>query len=372
MEEFCGVTGADPETARHFLDAAAGDLDAAVALFLDSNLGGPASLEEDAIRAPIQASISRLQESDHDLFGRAAAYYPSRRRSQNSNTVFGRELSSSSSSSENESIVPPQQRLARLFRRPRKIAFQGTFEEARRAARTTTITGPSTDNNFRFIVVSVFKADEFACQAANRDFWNSRTVRALFGHKPDGNDGAAFIFYQVCVEGAGDEQDEAALVFCSQYGIDVMDPKVHPFIGIVDPRTGEMVWQWQGERVRQWSAGQLLEALGEYLQGSGDVIGQAEAKVMPPVYAYEKPEPAESDPEAVTVQLRLPDGRRLKRRFFRNEKCVDVLAFAASCIQAPCSVRLASLDIGNVPEKTVVEANLRNASLLVIPQADQE
>ena len=126
LASFVAVTGADEQTARHFLSAAAGDVDAAVSLFLDGT--GPkatAANEEDdeEVRAPIQPRRAVLVDGDE-------AYSPSHYPSFSLTEPF-RDFRTEASPF-TDSATERGRRLAELFRPPTEIMFVGTFEQARR------------------------------------------------------------------------------------------------------------------------------------------------------------------------------------------------------------------------------------------------
>lgn len=101
-------------------------------------------------------------------------------------------------------------RLSELFRPPVDITFCGSFQAARDYAK---------EQN-KWLIVNVQDMSDFNCQVLNRDIWSSEKLRAVIKKY--------FIFWQVAIDNTDGHRFQ---VF---YGI-----QVFPYIGIIDPRTGE-------------------------------------------------------------------------------------------------------------------------------------
>lgn len=101
-------------------------------------------------------------------------------------------------------------RLSELFRPPVDITFCGSFQAARDYAK---------EQN-KWLIVNVQDMSDFNCQVLNRDIWSSEQLRAVIKKY--------FIFWQVAIDNTDGHRFQ---VF---YGI-----QVFPYIGIIDPRTGE-------------------------------------------------------------------------------------------------------------------------------------
>lgn len=110
------------------------------------------------------------------------------------------------------SITKPSvpSRLSELFRPPVDITFCGSFQAARDYAK---------EHN-KWLIVNVQDMSDFNCQVLNRDIWSSEKLRAVIKKY--------FIFWQVAIDNTDGHRFQ---VF---YGI-----QVFPYIGIIDPRTGE-------------------------------------------------------------------------------------------------------------------------------------
>lgn len=101
-------------------------------------------------------------------------------------------------------------RLSELFRPPVDMTYFGSFQAVREYAK---------EEN-RWLIVNVQDMSDFSCQVLNRDIWSSDKLREIIKKY--------FIFWQVAIDNADGHRFQ---VF---YGINVF-----PYIGIIDPRTGE-------------------------------------------------------------------------------------------------------------------------------------
>lgn len=101
-------------------------------------------------------------------------------------------------------------RLSELFRPPVDINFCGSFQAARDYAK---------EQN-RWLIVNVQDMSDFSCQVLNRDIWSSEKLREIIKKY--------FIFWQVAIDNSDGHRFQ---VF--------YDIKMFPYIGVIDPRTGE-------------------------------------------------------------------------------------------------------------------------------------
>ncbi|CDW55642.1 UBX and Thioredoxin 7 domain containing protein [Trichuris trichiura] len=76
----------------------------------------------------------------------------------------------------------------------------------------------------RWLMINIQDPKEFACQVLNRDIWSHSAVRDLVSNN--------FVFYQVF------KTSPAGHRLCGYYNVDTF-----PFVGIVDPRTGQFMIQ---------------------------------------------------------------------------------------------------------------------------------
>lgn len=126
-------------------------------------------------------------------------------------------------------------RLSDLYRPPVDISFCGSFQAARDYAK---------DQN-RWLIVNVQDNSDFNCQVLNRDIWSNERLREIMKR--------FFVFWQVAIDNSDGHRYQ---VF---YGIDVF-----PYIGIIDPRTGEEKFSYKNGFKRTVS--EFLHELQYYLE----------------------------------------------------------------------------------------------------------
>jgi hypothetical protein len=353
---FCAVTGADDGVAQRYLGAVAGDLDMAVNLYLEGGESTgtappagdgpepppPSAIDVDAyVRAPIQPRRSVLVEDD---YGRSSGAY--------------REYQGLAAPSQPPSMGPVPsplvepfrdfqsetspflggaggtdergRRLAELFRPPTEIMFTGSFEAARRRAR----------EEHRWLLVTIHSPTEFPCQQMVRDVWNDTTIQEFV------RESLLFMFVTV------------GTLEAQRYG-QYYPFQDFPHWALIDPRTGKRVRS--GSRVLK--APEMLMELVEYVaehplappprpssvgkRESPSPTGGAEASVSteeivspmrkksreapatPPVLPEEPPS---SHPTCLTIQFRLPDGSRHRRRFLQSDPVQILYDFVSTTL----------------------------------------
>lgn len=318
VASFCAVTGADESNAHHFLAAAAGDVDMAVSLFLDSGLDGTAAGPPPAgeIRAPIQPQRSVLVDEDPH-YSNYNFNNPSSTHFVPPTEPFRDFRSEALPFTEDASSQERGRRLAELFRPPTEIMFRGgSFEQARKSAR----------EQFRWLLVTVHCPTEFPCQQMVRDVWNDPAIQDFV------RESLIFLFLTINTT----EADR----YRQYYPFDGF-----PHWALIDPRTGKRVkssntilrsTEMLQELVEYVSDHSLrpLETLVakrnspitlEELEESSDVQPKAAegalCKSKSAVAIASLPEePAADNPQTIIVQIRMPDGTRQKRRFFNLDK----------------------------------------------------
>eukprot|EP01083_Nonionella_stella_P069095 184006_1 len=234
--QFIGMTGADGDFAKSFLEANNWDVNAAVDIFLSSG-GAPVSADNnfghnsssgvsappmnpglvgDGVRAPDSATVERLYGGHHRV---ATSREPFR---------------DYASEWHNSGGQPSERNLADLFAAPHEILFHGTFDE---------VCNESIVKN-KWLLVNLQSVEEFRCHALNRDTWKDRKVRNLVED--------SFILWQI------DSESSAGSTFRRFY-----NTSTFPYVAVIDPRTRmEMVsWISTGEL----EPGKLLENLHEFL-----------------------------------------------------------------------------------------------------------
>lgn len=128
-------------------------------------------------------------------------------------------------------------RLSDLYRPPIDISFCGSFQAARDYAK---------DQN-RWLIVNVQDNSDFNCQVLNRDTWSNEKLREILKRY--------FVFWQVAIDGSD------GLRFQVFYEI-----KVFPYVGIIDPRTGEE--KLSHKTGFKCSVNEFMRELQEYLKAN--------------------------------------------------------------------------------------------------------
>eukprot|EP00124_Ichthyophonus_hoferi_P001691 Ihof_evm10s95 gene=Ihof_evmTU10s95 len=205
--------------------ACAYNLETAVSMYLENNRESfPPSnqsgsqlkrpIEEEEVRAPIPSMRGRLVEDDGNVF--------------NSNSVPKNVFESKAQvdrirnfkdDSVSEDDLKKIYSLASIFRPPMELMFVGSLEQAKMEGK----------RNGKWVLVNLQKADEFLCQALNRDLWRENPiVRLVKDH---------FVFWQINADTPEGEK------YKRYY------PSFHtfPHIAIIDAQTGEMMKQWDGK-----------------------------------------------------------------------------------------------------------------------------
>ena len=112
-------------------------------------------------------------------------------------------------------MTPAQSRLARIFQPPFDLISNLDLDMAKDVGRA----------NNKWILVNIQDVREFQCQVLNRDLWSYPKVAGLVKKR--------FVFLQF-----NHDSDEGC-EFKSLYPF-----STYPYVGIIDPRTGEQVKEW--------------------------------------------------------------------------------------------------------------------------------
>lgn len=126
-------------------------------------------------------------------------------------------------------------RLSDLYRPPVDISFCGSFQAARDYAK---------EQN-RWLIVNVQDNSDFNCQVLNRDIWSNEKLREVMKR--------FFVFWQVAIDNSDGHRYQ---VF---YSINVF-----PYVGIIDPRTGEEKFSYKNGFKR--TVTEFLQELQDYLK----------------------------------------------------------------------------------------------------------
>lgn len=263
IQQFTAVTGTDEGTARHFLEACDGDLNAAIGMQMDSgngaipgpssalpppatngtpkrkkaqlptDLNGPAAVENDSdlIRAPLPQRTEILapdrivyrrqgkRRKAHSVFDQFRDFQAEIMRPQ--------EVAQSSAPGGST-----RRTLQELFRPPIELLHRGSFQSARQAASSAN----------RWLIATIHNVTEFQCQVLNRDVWSNRAIQEIVRKR--------FILWQAYSD-SEDGRRYMVLYNVTEW----------PYVAIIDPRTGEKMISWQ-----KIEANTFCEIASEFLE----------------------------------------------------------------------------------------------------------
>ncbi|KAG6620784.1 putative ubiquitin regulatory protein [Phytophthora cinnamomi] len=388
-----------------FSPPAAAAMDEATAAAIAAAYGD----EDDAVRAPDPSKRQRLVESELDLL-RPMRHLRDQNRdfaaesiaamtAGSISTAFGGpgaaafgEASGDSNGAGGAADTSERTRdLSTLFQPPTAIMFQGTYADARSLAK----------NEGKWLLVNIQDEIVFASHMLNRDTWSDDVVQNLVA--------SGFVFWQ------NYWASEHGKKFCSLYQI---DRDSLPVVVIIDPRTGEIRQRWTGflepqdmtEKLSDFCCmhtldappteqkkeaepnimdasedDQLAAAIAASMQDNNggsddDEPKQAEEDMDQEEKDEEEaqeavvaltPEPDAGAPGVTRVQIRVPDGSRLTRRFLKTDPLAMVWTFVKD--QVPeARGRAFELRTAFPPSAvayndtlSIEEGKLENASLMV-------
>ncbi|KAG3111121.1 hypothetical protein PI124_g11056 [Phytophthora idaei] len=375
------------------------DMDAATAAAIAAAYGE----DENAVRAPDPSKRQRLVDSGMDLL-RPMRHLRDQNRdfaaesiaamtARSISTAFGGpgavafgEASNNSNGADGASNERTRD-LSTLFQPPTAIMFQGSYADARTHAK----------NEGKWLLVNIQDEIVFASHMLNRDTWSDDVVQNLVA--------SGFVFWQ------NYWASEHGKKFCSLYQI---DRDSLPIVVIIDPRTGEIRQRWTGfhepqdmteklsdfccmhtpdappteqkkeaepnimdasedDQLAAAIAASMQNGEGETMQTEADMEQEEkneEEKAQEPVVEL-APEPEAGAPSVTRVQIRVPDGSRLTRRFLKTDPLAMVWTFVKA--QVPeARARAFELRTAFPPSAvayndtlSIEEGKLENASLMV-------
>ncbi|KAL0585519.1 hypothetical protein ABG067_004660 [Albugo candida] len=235
LPSFMNITGTDTATATQYLELTNWNLEESVNLYMESGAedGHATTMQQDTANSPhsgsnINDDVRAPDPSKRQrLVGADLNFEAPQRRSQNRFRDFAAEsvaaaISSDgmiSSAFQGEASSQSSQNLNALFKPPSELTFDGSYAEARQAAKSAA----------KWLLVNIQDEIVFASHMLNRDTWSDDVVQNLVA--------SGFIFWQSFWA------SESGKKVCALYQI---DRDCLPFIGIIHPRTGEILAQWNG------------------------------------------------------------------------------------------------------------------------------
>mmetsp|Transcript_5804 Transcript_5804/g.7628 ORF Transcript_5804/g.7628 Transcript_5804/m.7628 type:complete len:495 (+) Transcript_5804:142-1626(+) len=336
--------------------------------------GGGIADTSDGVRAPILATSGRLIEStsnfsraaggttfrDFEAETRAMEAMIARGNSslgnsaqlaagRNGNMNMNAAVTSASPHTSN-SGASRAGNLQDLFSPPRDMLFQGTWDEARAHGKASS----------RWLLVNIQQDSQFLSYVLNRDLWSNEIIKDTIKH--------SFVFFQ------HEESNAEAQRYKTYY-----KPNVFPHVAIIDPFTGEQMIVLDLARFQSDATdlrSHFLEKVQQFLeknklhgaqiknmqdnvmkkyeaeaaktnnssatkrqkqeskpQTEGQMLGSPTNESVPMEDVKDggvvEPEPPAGE-NVTTVQFRLFDGRRLRRRFRKDRKIADLFAYVRS------------------------------------------
>jgi hypothetical protein len=332
LMEVIEMLDVDADMARNLLDAAGGDVNQAIGLYYDEYVGKVEGSPSDQVRAPIAPKRTIMQEDAGDDYGNASGassgirfYLPE---------PFA---DNARQNPQNETAL----RLAQLYKPPTDLVHNPpTFEAARATARQRQVP----------LIVSLYDPTIFQCHIENRDIWSNPVIQEFI------KDGTA-VFLQLPISPPASVNPSLGEVYSGRYRVQA------PHIGIIDPRTGELLKSYSTDSAKFNIEDFLAELINyqEPLADEGDKQKEETAEEVE--FDYKEPEPG---PEVTTIMFRLPDGKRIPKRFNHLDSLSLLYKVARSIIPGSISLKFMQESLSESPSTTLKEKNLLNALIIVV------
>lgn len=384
VSEFMGLTGTDAAFATSFLEQHGWEVNLAVNTFLETDIPD----EPQDVRKPLPARSDQLVE--HDLSMLMMRSKPKSTNPWKDNNLAG------------------------IFRPPTELCFRGSFDELLRHA----------SHEHKWVLVNAQENTEFASHQLNRDTWQNGQVKRLLAK--------SFVFWQVLADDVHGHSFISLYHPPQLPVISIIDPRTRQemsrWMGFVDPQRlvsllqdfledndissvapRSSAKQTQGDskqeprkkvkKVQEMTdEEQLALALAASVTDCGGESSLPEetalpssstsssassttqpttpAQQQPPQQqqqqsTYDEPEPPVG-PQVTQVQLRLPSGTKITRRFRVESKVDELYHFVASLLPPTGQKSSDFVLMTSFPKKklqdrsaTIQEARLQNSSLIV-------
>lgn len=288
IAQFCSITGcSDSSEASHFLLASNNDIDVAISLFMDSS--SPLQLqhhhkEVEEVKEPLPSQRETLLPTPQ------SSLFQGRLRN-----VVGQQQQQKSTTD-----------LPSIFKPPTEIIWKGTFEDAKREA----------TSSYKYILLTFHRPNEFSCQRTVRDIWRDPLIMEFV------KDNLLFHFV--------DESEGDSSGYLQFYGIESL-----PHWSLIDPRTGRRVRQWNGRATI--SSSEVLQEIAEFIFENSLMVDEDEGVITKtieyPLLEKEEEEESALDGGTVTIGFRLPDGKRVKRKFRKTNTVGQMFTFVKGVME---------------------------------------
>lgn len=263
IDTFLSITAtSDRDVAERFMEMAGGDVENAIAIFMENGGGAGAfgshssdadmasRLQSEAyqepVREPMQARRERLV--DFDDFTPSVFREPSATMFNNApSSIFNQrfevdEDQEMTDDEEDDFLTSTQKRLAKIFRPPFDLMTREDLEGARKIAQ----------REKKWIMINIQDPTEFQCQVLNRDFWSNQDIKQIVKQN--------FIFLQF------QKDSQSGQEFEQFYPFDEF-----PHIAILDPITGEKFKSWSGAPIIPGWIEEVVEFLNRFSLDPGHI-----------------------------------------------------------------------------------------------------
>jgi hypothetical protein len=337
LVELIGMLGVDTEIAQNLLDAAGGNVNEAVSLYYDEYQGkteGSSLAGEEQIRAPIAPKRTIMQEDAGDY-------------GNDYNNITGGNsgirfylpepfADNARLNPQNETAV----RLAQLYKPPTELVHQPpTFEAARATARQNQIP----------LIVSLYDPTIFQCHIENRDIWSNPVMRDFI------KDGTA-IFLQLPISPTSGNAGQGE-TYASRYRVQA------PHIGIIDPRTGELLKSYSTDAAKL-NIEDFLAELINFQEPLAETEKFLEEEEESQEFEYNEPE---AGPDVTTIMFRLPDGKRIPKRFNHSDPLSLLYKVAHSLVPpGKLNLRFMHETLDESSSMSLKDKHLLNALIIIV------
>ncbi|KAJ2448542.1 UBX domain protein Ubx2 [Coemansia sp. RSA 2336] len=264
VQNFCAVTGAEPDVATGYLQVSDNNVEQAVSLYFENggqplqSHGGAAQTASESVAMPdtdeVRAPIAARRDVLVDDYGSMGAY-PSAyggisrgpiRGSGAAASIFNQHVSAgqvpfrdfaqealemSTSSGSDSAVSSRRSRLAELFKPPFDIMHTGDLNSARDIAMV----------DGKWVLVNLQDVADFRCQALNRDIWSQTVIKEVVRKN--------FVFLQLSTDVP--EGGRIATMY---------NAASYPFVAAIHPKTGELRTLF----VRYENVSDMLEDLANF------------------------------------------------------------------------------------------------------------
>jgi hypothetical protein len=241
MADFVAITAVESEQeAQYWLEASQWDVSAAVELFFSSggnsigpvattarqkaieenkSAGRSADFDDDYVRKPDEVKRQRLL--DTGLHMRMP--------------ISAKQVVSTFSSGAHLHASDKEVRLSTMYRPPHDLIVKADFANARELCKT----------EGKWLLVNIQSEAEFKCHQLNRDVWNDDFIQEAIR--------SSCLFWQQ------QEHSNEGAIYVERYKV-----SKYPHVAIIDPRTGALIWNYEGKINSESFGERFMDFLGSH------------------------------------------------------------------------------------------------------------